>query len=170
MYQELEGGVNGWSAGKGLGGSSLINAMAYQRGNDLNYNSLENAGNRGWGYKDVLPYFLKSEDFRDPTREDPEHQHSGGYLTVTPAGEINEAGSLVEQAAKELGVDILNDINKNNYTGFGPLDLTVRDGSRCSTERAFLQPARERPNLVIWKNTQVSKLLIDEELKVYGVD
>lgn len=169
LFQGLEGGVNSWSAGKGLGGSSLINAMAYQRGNDLNYNSWESAGNPGWGYKDVLPYFLKSEDFRDPTRPS-EYHHVGGYLSVTPAGEINQAGTLVQEAAKELGVEIINDTNRDKYTGFGPLDLTVRDGRRCSTEKAFLRPARERSNLIIWKRTEVTKLLIDETFRTYGVE
>uniref|UniRef100_A0A8D8Q3M0 Glucose dehydrogenase [FAD, quinone] n=1 Tax=Cacopsylla melanoneura TaxID=428564 RepID=A0A8D8Q3M0_9HEMI len=170
MFFGLENKTNYWPRGKGLGGSSIINAMLYQRGNDRDYNEWERAGNPGWGFKNILPYFLKSEDFQDISRQDPAFHNTGGYLTVSPRLSPDEAVKVIESAAKEMKIATMFDVNRDQYIGFGPFDTTTRYGLRCSTSKAFLEPARLRKNLVIWKNVQVTKVLIDKKLKAYGVE
>lgn len=170
MFFGLEDKVNNWPRGKGLGGSSLINAMLYQRGNDKDYNDWERAGNPGWGFKNVLPYFLKSEDFQDISRQDPAFHNTGGYLTVSPRLSPDETIKVIDAAAKELKIGTMDDVNRNQYIGFGPFDTTTRYGLRCSTNKAFLEPARFRDNLVIWKNIEVTKVLIDKKLRAFGVE
>lgn len=170
MFFGLKDKVNYWPRGKGLGGSSLINAMLYHRGNDRDYNDWERAGNPGWGYENVLPYFLKSEDFQDISRQDPEFHKTGGYLTVSPRFSPDHTIKIIDLAAKELKIGSMDDVNRNQYIGFGPFDTTTRYGLRCSASKAFLEPARFRENLVIWKNTQVIKVLINKKYKAFGVE
>ncbi|XP_026677566.1 glucose dehydrogenase [FAD, quinone]-like [Diaphorina citri] len=170
MFFGLENRVNHWPRGKGLGGSSLINAMLYQRGNDRDYNDWERAGNPGWGFKHILPYFLKSEDFQDISRQDAAFHNTGGYLTVSPRLSPDETVKIIEAAGKELKIGTMYDINRDQYIGFGPFDTTTRYGLRCSTSKAFLEPAKFRENLIILKNTEVIKILIDSKLKAYGVE
>lgn len=71
-----------WPRGKVLGGSSVLNAMLYIRGNKRDYDRWESLGNEGWGYEDVLPYFKKSEDMKIEELKNDQYHGTGGYLSV----------------------------------------------------------------------------------------
>ncbi|XP_047510836.1 glucose dehydrogenase [FAD, quinone] [Pieris napi] len=160
-----------WTKGKVLGGSSVLNTMLYIRGNKRDFDQWESFGNPGWGYKDVLPYFKKSEDQRNPyLAKDKKHHAVGGYLTVQDAPYNTPIGASFLQAGEEMGYDII-DVNGAQQTGYGWYQFTMRRGSRCSTAKAFLRPVRLRQNLHIALFSHVTKVLIDKDRKrAYGVE
>lgn len=134
-----------WPRGKVLGGSSSINAMLYVRGNREDYDRWEEMGAEGWSYRDVLPYFKKSEDFRGVGDEG--YHEEGGYLTVSTLTQFRTlaAGSFVE-GVKELGYKEV-DNNGRSQLGVSFPQFTIKNGKRWSTAQAFLHPVRERNNL-----------------------
>ncbi|CAG9559047.1 unnamed protein product [Danaus chrysippus] len=160
-----------WTKGKVLGGSSVLNTMLYIRGNKRDFDQWESFGNPGWGYKDVLPYFKKSEDQRNPyLAKDTKYHSTGGYLTVQDAPYNTPIGAAFLQAGEEMGYDIL-DINGAQQTGYAWYQFTMRRGTRCSTAKAFLRPVRLRQNLHIALFSHVTKVLIDKDKKrAYGVE
>lgn len=157
-----------WPRGKSLGGSSVLNAMLYVRGNKKDYDNWEKIGNTGWAYKDVFKYFLKSEDMRIPGYEDDPYHAKGGPLTVEHFAYQQPITSKILEAAQQLGYNIL-DINGEFQTGFTRSHATVRNGLRCSTAKAFLRPASKRPNLHISILSHVENIVIDENKNAYGV-
>ncbi|CAH0548917.1 unnamed protein product [Brassicogethes aeneus] len=158
-----------WPRGKVLGGSSVLNAMIYIRGNRLDYDYWEAQGNPGWSYQDVLPYFLKSEDNRNPYLAKTKYHNTGGMLTVQEAPWRTPLSIAFLQAGRELGYDI-RDCNGEKQAGFMLSQGTLRRGSRCSTAKAFLRPVRRRRNLHIAMYSQVQKVLIHPATKqAYGV-
>lgn len=159
-----------WPRGKVLGGSSVLNAMVYVRGNRRDYDNWERQGNIGWSFKDVLPYFTKSEDNRNPyLANSPYHGH-GGYLTVQEAPWRTPLSLAFIKAGQELGYEF-RDINGAEQTGFMLTQATMRRGARCSTSKAFLRPIRLRQNLHVAKFAQATKILIDPTSKrAFGVE
>ena len=181
-----KGGRCNWPRGKVLGGSSVLNYMLYVRGNRGDYDGWSQAGNTGWSYEEVLPYFRKSEDNRNPylARDRRHHgQHSqppltshsehiagtGGYLTVQePPWRTPLAVAFVE-AGVEMGYDN-RDCNGARQTGFMLPQATIRRGSRCSTAKAFLRQARNRRNLHIALGSHVMKVMVDPATRqAFGV-
>lgn len=160
-----------WARGKVMGGSSTINYLIYIRGHPEDYDEWERMGNRGWSYRDVLPYFIKSEDNRDHKGIDPYYHGKGGYQTVErfPYQDQNTIGLL--NAFKELGLPEL-DQNSEELIGTMLLQHTTRDGERLSTNGAFIRPIRrKRKNLIIQTNAHVTRVLIDPKTKTaYGVE
>ena len=156
-----KGGRCNWPRGKVLGGSSVLNYMLYVRGNRGDYDAWSQAGNTGWSYEEVLPYFRKSEDNRNPyLARDRRHHGTGGYLTVQePPWRTPLAVAFVE-AGVEMGYDN-RDCNGARQTGFMLPQATIRRGSRCSTAKAFLRQARNRRNLHIALGSHVMKVIID---------
>jgi choline dehydrogenase len=144
--------------GKTLGGSSSINGMVYVRGNPLDYDTWAQFGNRGWSYEGVLPYFKKSEHYEpsgDGTRG------HGGPLNVAALRErVEIADAFIEAAAAE-GFPRNPDYNNGNQEGFGYFQATQKNGRRWSTARAFLDPARRRPNLRIETEALATRVLLD---------
>lgn len=166
----MEGGRCNWPRGKVLGGSSVLNYMLYLRGNKKDYDIWESLGNKGWGYKDVLHYFKKSEDNRNPYLAVNPYHNMGGYLTIAEAPYHTPLVSSFVQAGVELGY-MNRDINGEQQTGFMVAQGTLRRGSRCSTSKAFLRPAKMRKNLHIAMHSHVTKVLIDPRTKVaFGVE
>jgi len=158
-----------WPRGRVLGGSSVLNYMLYVRGNKLDYDHWEQAGNPGWGYKHALHYFKKSEDNRNPYLAATPYHSSGGYLTVQEAPWRTPLATAFVEAGVEMGYQN-RDGNGEFQTGFMIPQGTIRRGSRCSTAKAFLRPIRHRPNLHIAMNSQVIKILIDNKSKnAFGV-
>ncbi|GLV38209.1 uncharacterized protein CBL_12855 [Carabus blaptoides fortunei] len=158
-----------WPRGKVLGGSSVLNAMIYIRGNRHDYDNWEAMGNTGWAYKDVLPFFLKSEDNRNPYLARTAYHRTGGYLTVQESPWRTPLSIAFLQAGKELGYDI-RDLNGAKQTGFMLSQGTIRRGSRCSTAKAFLRPVRNRRNLHISMYSHATKILIDQKTKrAFGI-
>uniref|UniRef100_A0A0P6FW01 Glucose dehydrogenase (FAD, quinone) n=1 Tax=Daphnia magna TaxID=35525 RepID=A0A0P6FW01_9CRUS len=154
-----------WPRGKILGGSSVLNYMLYVRGNKRDYDDWEAKGNTGWSYDDVLPYFIKSEDNRNPyIAANTKYHGTGGYLTVQePAWTTPLAAAFVE-AGVEMGYEN-NDGNAAKQTGFMLAQATNRRGRRCSTAKAFLRPIRNRQNLHISMHSHVHKIIIDPVTK-----
>src|SRR3954453_11492640 len=129
--------------GKGLGGSSSINAMVYIRGNRADYDGW---GVEGWGWDDLLPYFLHAEDNE---RGASEWHGTGGPLAVSDGRSRNPISLAAVQAAIQAGHPHNPDFNGPQQDGFGEYQVTCRDGRRCSASVAYLHPALERPNLTV---------------------
>jgi choline dehydrogenase len=130
--------------GKVLGGSSAINVMIYIRGNAQDYDYWRDMGNPGWGWQDVLPYFRKSEDQQ---RGASAMHGAGGPLTVSDQISPNRLSQAFVDAAVAVGHKRNPDFNGESSEGAGLYQVTMRNGERCSTATAFLQPARNRSNL-----------------------
>ena len=160
-----------WPRGKVLGGTSGINAMVYTRGNKADYERWEKVyGAEGWGWDDVFPYFIKSENLR-ATGCDEGYHGTDGPLTVTKPSYISGGSKAFLEAAKELGFKEL-DYNGREQLGFSQAQQTVKNGVRWSTAQAFLHPVRHRENLFVWTGKSVQRLKIEgsKVLGVYVVD
>ncbi|MBT6179810.1 MAG: GMC family oxidoreductase, partial [Deltaproteobacteria bacterium] len=127
----LNGRVHFWPRGRVLGGTSCLNYMIYIRGHQNDNNAWRDLGNPGWGYEDVLPYFVRAE--KNERLGGPYHGQ-GGPLDVTdvaePAPIMNQ---LIEGAAQVLDTPVSRDFNTPDREGVGTYQLTIRDGQRCST-------------------------------------
>ncbi|HUO34907.1 MAG TPA: choline dehydrogenase [Candidatus Acidoferrum sp.] len=148
-----------WPRGKVLGGSSSINAMIYIRGNRRDYDHWRDLGNEGWGFDDVLPYFLKSEDNENGASE---FHGIGGPLCVSNPRYTNVLTRAFLDAARELGIPANPDFNAAPQEGAGVFQLTQKNGARHSAADAFLRPAMRRPNLTVTINSLVSQILIEK--------
>jgi choline dehydrogenase-like flavoprotein len=157
--------------GKVLGGSSTINAMLYVRGHRRDYDNWESSGNVGWSYEEVLPYFKKSEDMQaDFEGKDVSKFHGkAGLLTVEHFEDADPLKPALIEAWKELGYRYLED--GEITIGVMKSFATLRQGTRCSTAKAFLSPLKERKNIHVAKFSHVTKILIDPDTKTaYGVE
>ncbi|MBS1861625.1 MAG: GMC family oxidoreductase N-terminal domain-containing protein [Actinobacteria bacterium] len=128
--------------GRVVGGTSSMNTMLYVRGNRVDYDRWPALGAPGWAYEDVLADFKRSEDNR--TFED-EFHGSGGPLTVSDCRNVDPLLEAWVDAAVEAGHQRNADFNGAEQEGVGIFQVTQRDGRRCSSSRAFLDP--RRPNL-----------------------
>ena len=142
--------------GKSLGGSSSMNAMLYVRGRPLDYDLWEKQGAVGWGWQDVLPYFLKSED---DVRGASEFHGAGGPLRVSnqrsPRANVDRRLIAASEAA---GIPRSHDYNGPEQDGVAMFQVNQRDGRRWSAADAFLRPALERPNLEVMTRTRVLRV------------
>ena len=165
----MEGKRCKWPRGKVMGGTSVINYMVYTRGNRRDYDLWEELGNKGWGYKSVLPYFLKSEDIGIPELMNSSFHSSGGYLNVQQARWRTPLAPAFLEAGQELGNEV-RDPSSESQLGFSYVQATLRNGTRCSASKAFLRTIRNRPNLHIAKRARVTKVLINSKTnKAFGV-
>lgn len=143
--------------------------MVYVRGNKRDYDYWAQQGNPGWDYENVLYYFKKSEDNRNPFLGGTAYHGSGGYLTVQEAPWRTPLSLAFIKAGMELGYEN-RDINGESQTGFMLTQATIRRGSRCSTSKAFLRPVRLRKNLDIIMHAQVTKVLFNKDRRAHGVE
>ena len=157
------GGRRGYQPrGKGLGGSSSINAMLYVRGHASDYDDWARAGCRGWGWQDVLPYFLKAEDNQ---RGEGGLHGAGGPLQVADAdGWTRSINGDFIAAAGRNGIPANPDFNGPEQDGAGLFQVTQfwhgeRKGERCSTAAAYLHPVLGRPNLTVITRAMVQRIL-----------
>ncbi|KAL1117021.1 hypothetical protein AAG570_004349 [Ranatra chinensis] len=145
-----------------LGGGSSINPMIYARGNRRVFDCWASAGNPGWSYEEVLPYFKKSEDQRNAKyAADKKYHGTGGYLTVGEPSYFSPMKDLLMEGMSEMGLPE-GDLNGEVQYGAMAFQGTIGDGRRASTSRAFLRPAKDRPNLHVITLSTVTKLLFDE--------
>ncbi|XP_045770629.1 glucose dehydrogenase [FAD, quinone] [Maniola jurtina] len=159
-----------WPRGKVLGGTSVMNGMMYMRGSRKDYDGWAAAGNEGWAYEDVLPYFLKSEDNKQVEEMDRGYHATGGPLTVSQFPYHPPLSYSLIKAGEELGYKVV-DLNGEHHTGFSIAQTTNRNGSRLSVARAFLRPAKNRPNLHVMLNATVTKVLINQTTRqAYAVE
>jgi len=133
--------------GKVLGGTSAINGMIYMRGYPQDYDDWERGGNPGWSFREVLPYFLRSEN-NEVWRQSPYHG-TGGLLNVADFRSCNPASVSFVEAAKTLQIPECVDFNGPNPDGVGFRQVTQLRGRRHSTATAFLKPALARTNLTV---------------------
>jgi choline dehydrogenase len=152
------GGAMPWPRGRGLGGSSAINGMLFARGHSSNYDAWVDAGAAGWGYADLLPYFMRTENVEG---RDSGLRGVGGPLTVAPARPPHPViGALLDGAA-ERGHPRASDISGGRNEGFGLPDLNIVDGVRQSAADAYLAPVMRRPNLDVVTGAHVFRVIVD---------
>lgn len=161
--------VCNWPRGKAMGGTSVINYMLYTRGVPQDYDHWETLGNRGWSYRDVLPYFKKSEDIAVSRLKGSPYHGIGGYVRVEQTKWRTPLSAAFLEAGSEMGYDQV-DHNKNPI-GFSYILATKMRGARQSASKAFLRPIRKRHNFKVAKEARVTKILIDPyNNKTYGVE
>jgi choline dehydrogenase len=170
FWTEPEANLDGrrlwWPRGRGWGGSSSINGMIYIRGHARDYDQWRQMGLGGWGYADVLPYFKRSESFEGGADD----FHGGqGPLHVSRASSKSAIYSSFIEAGAQAGHRLTGDFNGAQQEGFGPYQLTIRDGKRWSAAAAYLHPALNRPNLTAEIGARITRLLI-ERGRVIGVE
>lgn len=169
MKTAPEPGLNGralvYPRGKVLGGCTSVNGMIYMRGQAADYDAWRQAGNVGWGWDDVLPYFLKSE-----------HHHAGvspmhgdkGEWRVSKQRLSWEILGAVQRGAEEFGIRPRADFNDGNNEGSGLFEVNQSGGRRWNAAKGFLRPALKRPNLRLLTHAETESLVI-ENGRVSGV-
>ena len=145
--------------GKVVGGSGSINGMVYSRGNPLDYRDWVQSGAAGWGYREVLPYFLRSENNQDlPVSA--YHAHGGPVNVRKPLGP-NRLNTDFIEATMSLGFPGTNDFAGADNEGVGFRQGTIRAGRRDSTARAYLKPALRRGNVTLYTDTLALKVIVE---------
>ena len=155
-----------WPRGRTLGGSSSINYMIYIRGHAGDYDAWRDAGNPGWGFEDVLPFFRKSE--HNERMENGFHAR-GGPLNVADHRFRHPLSAMFVESARNAGVPPNDDFNGEEQAGCGFYQVTQKDGLRWSTASAYLRPALARPNLTVLTNALSTRVRFDGQRAV-GVD
>ncbi len=146
-----------WPRGKVLGGSSSINAMVFVRGQPSDYEDWCSAGNPGWAWKDVLPYFRKLEDHAWGASE---YHGAGGPVHVhDPSAAVHPLCSRFLGACAEVGIAMTPDFNGAQTEGAGLWQVTIRNGVRVSSASAYLKPALRRRNLEVVTGARATRVL-----------
>ena len=145
--------------GKTLGGSSSINAMLYVRGHKWDYDHWSDLGNSGWSYDEVLPYFKKAE--HNEVHQDSFHGQNGPLNVAKIRHKNKPVDEFVETGSSIFGFN--DDFNGENQEGIGYYQTTQKGGKRCSAAKAYLVPALERENLTVLTDTNVNKILINND-------
>ncbi|MEM6623275.1 MAG: GMC family oxidoreductase N-terminal domain-containing protein [Pseudomonadota bacterium] len=176
---EAEPGLGGrqilYPRGKVLGGCSSINGMIYMRGQAADYDNWRQMGCQGWGWDDVLPYFLRHEDHWDgPDHSAPGLHEAGGEWRVEEPRLSWEILDAFRDAAQQAGIPKVTDFNTGDNFGSAYFQVNQRSGWRWNTAKAFLRPAKGRPNLRIVTEAQSTRILLKDgeargvELRVAG--
>jgi choline dehydrogenase len=152
--------------GKTLGGSSSINGMVYMRGSHGDYDEWRQRGCEGWDWDSVLPYFKKAEN---QTRGPDEFHGVGGPLHVSDQPGRFELADAVLEAAVQAGIPRNPDFNGQQQEGCGYYQTTSSNKRRWSTAKAYLEPARRRPNLTVRTGAQATRVLVQNQRAV-GVE
>jgi choline dehydrogenase len=152
---ELHGRTIGQARGRCLGGSSSINGMVYVRGNKKDYDSWRDVGVKGWDYEECLPYFRRMETFedgRDPARG------GSGPITVVRSRADHPLYQSFLQAGQQYGLRDAGDYNSGDQEGVHITQATIRNGVRCSTSLAYLEPVLTRKNLTVLTDCLVERI------------
>lgn len=153
--------------GRGLGGSSLINGMAFFRGQPQDYDDWQALGAEGWGWKDVLPLFKKLEQREHATSA---QRGTTGEIRVSDPRYVHPATRAFIEAGKAHGIPYNPDFNASSADGIGMIQFNIRDGVRHSADKAFLYPVlKQRPNLRVLTGGQVAKVRF-EGRRATGID
>ena len=164
---QLNGRRIGVPRGKGLGGSALINGMVYFRGHPRDYDDWSQSGATGWSYREVLPYFCRSEhneDFGDTI-----YHGSGGPMNVRSVRGPNPLNQSFFDALAGLGYPARRDLNGEDSEGMSLRQLSIRGGIRETTARALLYPAMGRHNLTVLTDLRVTRVVL-EGRRAVGVE
>ena len=147
-----------WPRGRVLGGSSSINAMCYTRGHARDYDEWQQLGARGWNWQSALPAFRQAEG---NTRGGSAFHGGAGPLGVSDLIHTNPLSEVFIEAALQAGHTRTDDFNGAQQDGFGYYQVTQKNGARCSTAVAYLNPVRDRPNLSIVTGAQAQGLVFE---------
>jgi choline dehydrogenase len=155
-----------WPRGRTLGGSSSINAMIYIRGNRYDYDTWrDDYGCEGWGYTDLLPYFLRAES---NSRGASAFHGADGPLSVQDLKHKSALTTAFVEAARHSGLEANDDFNGRTQDGVGFYQVTQRGGRRWSAADAYLHPAIGRPNLTVQTDALVTGIAL-AGLRAVGV-
>lgn len=160
----------GLPRGKALGGTSTINYMIYNRGNHHDFDGWAAAGNEGWSYAEVLPYFKKSEHANLRGKEASPYHSKYGPLSVEDVPHRSQLVRAFVKGSKQIGHD---EVDYNSYTqvGVSYVQANTLHGRRHSAKKAYIDPVANRPNLHILTSARVTKVLIDPQSKTaFGVE
>jgi choline dehydrogenase len=159
---EPEAGLNGrsigYARGRVLGGCSSINAMIYMRGQRSDYDHWAALGNRGWSWDEVLPYFIRTEDYAHGADE---LHGAGGELRVEERRVNWEILDAWREAAAQCGIPKIAEFNRGDNFGTAYFQMNQRRGVRWSATRAFLRPVLHRPNLHVMTDAHVQRVRIE---------
>lgn len=161
------GRVHAWPRGRVIGGSSCLHAMAHVRGHPSDFDAWAAAGCKGWGYRDLLPYFKRSED--SPFAPSPYHGAGGPVHLLTP-DQPHPVTRAYMAGAQELGFEPTADHNGPRISGPTLNTLAIADGKRQSVADAYLTPALGRPNLTVIIDSLVRRLLFDGADRCIGIE
>ena len=152
--------------GKAIGGSGMINCMAYIRGNKEDYNHWAKMGCEGWDYENMLPYFIKSENNQTWNNK---YHGQNGPMTISHSQNESLFGNAFLAACVENGIPLNEDFNGEKQNGAGFFQFNIENGVRCSTAKAFIQPILNRKNLHILTQFHVSKINFNNNQAI-GID
>ena len=144
--------------GKVIGGSSSINGMVYVRGHARDFDTWEELGAAGWGFKNVLPYYKRLENAHGVSSD---WRGANGPLHVTRGTKWSPLFDAFVQAGAEAGYEMTPDYNGQKQEGFGDMEMTVRKGRRWSAANAYLKPALKRQNITLITGAFARKILFD---------
>ena len=150
--------------GRTLGGSSSVNGMVYNRGQPADLDNWAQRGNRGWGYDDMLPYYRRTE--RRVGLGDAAKRGREGAIPVTDMDWIHPISEAFIAGAVAAGIPRNPDYNSGDQAGVGYFQRVIEHGRRVSAARAFLQPARNRPNLEVRTNTRARAIMFERKRAV----
>ncbi|QNP41234.1 GMC family oxidoreductase [Lysobacter solisilvae (ex Woo and Kim 2020)] len=156
---QLHNRVLWWPRGKVLGGSSSINAMCYIRGVAGDYDDWAAQGANGWNWKNVLPYFRRSE--RNERGADALHGDQGP-LYVSNLRHVNPLTRVFIEAGQQAGYVRNDDFNGTSQIGVGQYQVTQKNGARCSSAVAYLDPVKSRHNLTVITGAKASRITFDQ--------
>jgi choline dehydrogenase-like flavoprotein len=155
----LNGRIGYQPRGKGLGGSSAINAMVYIRGHQWDYDHWAALGNTGWSFADVLPYFKRAENNSDFSGD---YHGKDGPLHVNRLRTDNPVHETFLQAAREAQFKVRDDFNAEEQEGLGPYQVTQRNGERWSAARAYIHPYMgPRANLRVETQAHATSIIFE---------
>ncbi|KAI1168227.1 GMC oxidoreductase-domain-containing protein [Nemania serpens] len=163
----LDNRTRSFPQGRAVGGSTIMNGLCWTRGSAADYDAWQNLGNPGWGWTDLLPYFLKSENYTaqsdtslhmNPTRG--EHGKEGPVQVGFPRYIYNQTYNFLD-GIQALGIPLNEDLNSGYATGAGlvPSSVTAENQSRADARTAYLDPVFSRPNLEVLTSHTVTRIL-----------
>ncbi len=154
---QADAGFVAYPQGRALGGSGAINAMAHLRGHRAVYDGWTASGAAGWGFTDLLPYFLRSERAHG---RDPVLRGTAGPVRVAPAADPHPVARAFVEALSAVGCPVSDDLSGQEQEGVAWIDLAIADGQRCSSADAYLRPVLHRPNLAVEADCLVTRLTV----------
>jgi len=146
--------------GKVLGGSSSINGMIYSRGHPKDYDDWNEAGGPGWGWAELKEAFKSIEDHELGAAD---HRGSGGPVHISTGKQRYPAAEAMIAAGEAMGLKRVDDLNHEDLEGIGYYAHNIKNGRRISAARAFLAPARKRPNVRVETNVMVDRILFEDK-------
>jgi choline dehydrogenase len=155
---EMNGRSIYWPRGRGLGGSSSINGLIYIRGQPQDYDARAAAGNSGWAWRDVLPYFIRSEGNQRGVNAT---HGADGPLACSDIGAPHELIEAIIEGAGDLGVPCTDDFNAGVQDGVGYYQFFTKNGLRCSSAVGYLRPAQSRANRAVEVGAQAARVLLE---------